>query len=369
MRRTIILLPNLLGATPDDSPLLQRLDTLRTMAELGVMKRLTTLPPMETPEAVWLGMKPEEGQMRQGPLTVSALAHDPPDRSTHFHVSLLGVLDGIAVEPPIIIPEEDLRLILEQAKRLNSKSLTFLEGENLDHALVWEDLGDLHTLPAKDLIGQAIKPNLPEGDAEKELRRFIDDSVNLLNELELNKRRVDQGIAPLNLLWPWGDGRRKAVPNLLLKRGSRAHVESNSMRMAGLTRLVGYRHGDRHKFGKGTSTKLDKLAEIALAKDASIIVIDAPQDLRAANLLEELHWFTKELDTRLLKPVFDSVLKQKSRLAIIATGQAGGLALQFETGMATQNVYPFDERALEEKGLPKMDVWTYIERTLEPLPH
>ena len=93
MGRTVIVLPNALGTTPDDSPFLQKLEILRTMTELGDLKRLAPIPQIDTPEAIWLGMKPDEGQMRQGPLTVSAFGFDPPDRSTHFHVSLLAISD------------------------------------------------------------------------------------------------------------------------------------------------------------------------------------------------------------------------------------------------------------------------------------
>ncbi len=366
MRRTVIVIPDLVGATPDDSPLTQKLESLRAMTELGALKRLNPVPNVETPEAIWLGMKPEEGQLRQGPLTVSAFGFDPPDRSTHFHVSLLGFNDGNVLAPPEQVTAEDLNIILDQAKNLNTKSLTFLNGENTDHALVWESLGDMQTTPAIDAIGKPLKENLPEGDAEKELRRFIDDSINILSDIELNERRIDEGLPPINLLWPWGHGIRKPVPNLLLKRGERANVESSSLRLAGLTRLVGYKHGNRHAFGKGINTRLQQLVEIALSNEVTIIVIDAPQQLQESGMLEELHWFVKELDAKLLKPLFENALKNPSRLALIATAPVGGLSLNFETKMNTANIYPFDERSLEERSLPKSDAWTEITRALSP---
>ncbi len=364
MRRTVIVLPNLFGPDPDNSPLLQKLPSLATLAELGEVKRLRPLPEIETPEAVWLGMRPDEGQLRQGPLTVSALGADPPDRSTHFHVSLMGFADGNARQVPQVVPEEELRLILDKAQKLNSKSLTFLPGENLDHGLVWEGLGDMSTTAATEIAGKGIKSNLPEGDADRELRRFIDDSINLLTELEFNHRRADEQLPPLNMLWPWGHGVRRAVPNLLFKRGERAQVESNSLRMAGLTRLVGYRHGDRHALGRGTATRLEHLAEVALENDLTILLIDAPGELRAAGLLEELHWFLREMDARLLKPVLDEALRGHSKLALIGTGPSGGLATDFMGGVEHSNIYPFDERSLEEKSLPVIDVWVTIAEAL-----
>jgi 2,3-bisphosphoglycerate-independent phosphoglycerate mutase len=367
MRRTIIVIPDLLGATLDDSPLLQKLDTLRTMSELGELKRLTKIPQVETQEALWLGLKPDEGQLKQGPLTVSALGADPPDRSTHFHVSLLGLTEGTIQAVPPKVRDEDLRAVLDQAKKLNTKSLTLLEGENTDHALVWEGIGDLATRSPNEVTGKQIKPNLPEGDADRELRRFIDDSVNLLNELQMNERRVDEGLPPLNLLWPWGDGRRKPVPNLLLKRGERAHVESGSLRLAGLTRLVGYKHGDRHAFGHGVNTRLDSLATIAIKQEAPVItVIDGYNELRDHKKQEEMHWLAREIDHRLLKPLFEHALKNPGRVSLIATGAEGGLALRFQTHMSNSNPYPFDERSLEEKSVIRTDAWTSIDYLFGP---
>jgi 2,3-bisphosphoglycerate-independent phosphoglycerate mutase len=366
MRRTVFVIPDLFGATPEDSPLVQKLETLRSMTELGELKRLNPLPPLETPEAIWLGMKPEEGQLRQGPLTVSAFGFDPPERSTHFHVSLLGYNDGNIIATPGQVSDEDLRLIQEQAKKLNTKTLTFLNGEDTDHALVWESFGDMQTNAASQVVGKEMKPFLPQGDGDRELRRFIDDSINILTSLELNERRIDEGIPPLNLLWPWGHGVRKPVPNLLLKRGERVHVESNSLRLAGLTRLVGYRHGNRQSFGAAINTRLKHLAEIALSDDLSIILLDAPQQLREKGMLEELHWFVNELDTQLLKPLFQNGLKNPARLAVIGTGPQGGLSLNFETKMNSANIYPFDERTIEEKSVPKSNAWQEIERAIIP---
>lgn len=305
--------------------------------------------------------------MRQGPLTVSALGADPPERSTHFHVSLLGLVDGDVAGPPEVVPQGDLDAIIQHAKKLNTRTLTFLSGENLDHALVWEGVGDLQTEPADEVIGQPMKPHRPEGDAEKELRRFIDDSVNLLSELELNERRMDEGLPPLNLLWPWGHGVRRPVPNLILKRGERAQVESASMRLAGLARLVGYRHGDRRAVGKGTGTRLEHLVDQAMAHDLTILLIEAPGQLRREGLIEELHWFVREMDGRLLKPLYDSALRGTGRFALIAPGEGSGLTLQFESAPAGNNRYPFDERALEERALTQTDAWTAIEEALKPM--
>ncbi|AIE88019.1 hypothetical protein [Fimbriimonas ginsengisoli] len=363
MRRIVLILPGLLVEPDSESPLRQKLPALQVMAETGSVFRLAAMPRIETPEALFLGMRPNEAQMRQGPLTVSALGADPPEKSTHFHLSLMSFVDGVVDAPDYLPTPTEVESISEQAKRLNTSKLTLVRGEALDHGLVWESRGDFGTTSATDVKGQPMKPNLPEGDGETLFRRYIDDSINLLTDLELNQRRIDEGLAPLNLLWPWGHGERRPVPNLLLRRGERAVVESGSMRLAGLSRLAGYRHEDRALVGRGVNTKFRNLAQRTGQRDVSIIFLDAFEEFNRAGKEEELHWMVRELDREMLQPLFDSALETATRITLLSPGLDGkpGLGLVSEPQSPLSNWVPFDERSLEERLIPTRDVATEVE--------
>lgn len=327
------------------------------MAELGSLFKLRSLPPAETPEAMYLGLRPDEGQLRQGPLTVSALNADPPDRSTHFHLSLMSLRDGVAGLPGVVIQPEEQREIMELAKKLNTKHLTIVEGEGLDHGLVWEGLGDMRTTPAAEIDGKAIRPVLPEGDTEVTLRRFIDDSINLLSEIEMNARRIDEDVPPLNMLWPWGQGVRLSVPNLALRRGKPAFVISSSMRLHGLSRLAGYRHIDRRETGRGLNMRLASFASKALSEEVTLILLDPIAEFRSREMPEEADWFTREIESALLAPLFADALITPTQIAVLAPGRETGLGVVFQTGDKNSNSIPFDERALEERSLGVQALW------------
>ena len=320
MRRTVLILPSLLSMPNGDSYLRQNLPSLAALTEMGEISRVSEIPASETPEAFVLGMGTRIVELQQGPLTVSALGFDPPERSTHFHLSLMSLIDGVASIPSVKPLPADLDILMTAAKRLDTKLLTVLRGEQLDHALVWEALGDIGTTSAIQVHGKAIKGHRPEGDGETTLRRFVDDSINLLSELELHERRIDEGLPPFNLLWPWGQGVRTTVPNLALRRGEPAVVESSSMRLAGLTRLAGYKHGDREKLGTGLATKLRSLADRMLSKTVSIAYLDVADGLRQGNKAEEIDWFIRELDRELIKPILSDHLKTPSRFTLISPG-------------------------------------------------
>lgn len=364
MHRILLIVPSLLDAK-GESILDPAPPTLREMTGRGTLVRLNPLPETETPEALYLGMAPSEGQLRQGPLTVSALGADPPTGSTHFHLSLMSHDDGIGKEIELKIPPEEERKLLAEFPRLNGKALTLVAGHGVDHGLVWEKRGDMGTTPARDLSGKAIKDHLPEGDGEAMLRRLIDDSINLLSELELNVIRLDQGLPPVNMLWPWGQGLRTEVPNLALRRGERADVVSTSLRLQGLTRLTGYRHLDARALGKDLNLRLEQFLTYAKTSDPIILVIETVERLRQEARLEEMAWFLRELDDRLLAPLVKNVGEVPTRIALFSPGESG-LGLTWESGKDTQSIYPFDERALDERAIPRQSLHESVAKALDP---
>ena len=358
MRRLVVFVPGLVSSPELDSVLRQKLPNLEQLAEDGELFRLAIPPTVETPEAFLLGLGPREGQLRQGPLTISALNADPPDDSTQFHLTLASLSDDTVSACTLEPSEDELKSVFGLAERLNIRLLTVVKGELLDHGLVWENRGDLGTTALVDSV--PFRESLPEGDGENLLRRFIDDSVNLLHEQDFNLRRIDQGLPPYNILWPWGHGHRTAVPNLFLRRGRQALVVSGSMRLAGLTRLASYRHIDRSLVGKGTNTKLRNLADRVGQESASIVYLQAANEFRVKGQFEELDWFVREFDREFLGPILDTSIDEQIHITLITNE----LGFTFDSKSRRSNSIPFDERALEDTRLRERDLWTSVNEAL-----
>jgi 2,3-bisphosphoglycerate-independent phosphoglycerate mutase len=364
MHRVALIIPNWLGAH-GESVLRQSLPALHSFAERSKLQKLTPNNPTKTPEAAWLGIDPNSIDLNDGPLIVSAFGYDPPARSVQFQLSLLSIQDGIATKPKQKIPEEDLSAIWLASEKLNTKNLTAVKGEGTEHGLVWEDGSlDMQSTPAAEVGGKPIAGSLPEGDGEKVLRRFIDDSINLLSELELNRVRIEEGHEPLNLWWPWGQGFRTPTPNLALRRGDVCRVVSASIRLQGLTRLCGYRHADRSALRSGLRTDLEYLMSCIASDSATIALIDVFGELQTHNRHEEMDWFTKELDRRLFTPLWDLTLQERLTMALLAPDAGGGLALAYSSGATAANSVPFDERALDERSIGREETWRLMDQAL-----
>lgn len=395
MRRIVLILPHLLSETGEGSFLKANLPGLNRFAESGSIAKCSPMPPDPlisaiyeqslspstaksvlaslTPEAAWLGLDPHSLVLQDGPLTVAALNADPPARSVHFHLSLMSFEDGAAKKLTTRIAPADLQTIRFAADRLNTNFLTSVWGENADHGLVWEDGSlELGAAPSWAIEGQSIEGWLPEGDGEKMLRRYIDDSINLLSELPLNKQRIEEGLQPINLLWPWGHGFREPVPNLALRRGEICQVESSSMRLQGLTRLAGYRHGDRVGFGKGVRINFAQILQSVNSHDCTLALIDGFSFLHETSRPDQMEWLIDAIDKNLLQPLWDVARREPLRLTLVAPGgytepwrrvsgaSSIGLVLSYDSRTVASNHVPFDERALEERTLSTIDPWAAI---------
>ncbi len=286
----------------------------------------------------------------QGPLTVAALGVNPPERSIHFHVSLLSKTDETVSSAAKAPSAEESKSLVEQLKRLSTKNLTVVIGAGVDHGLVSEQRMETLTTRPSALIANGIRASLPEGDGEGELRRLIDDSVNLLSEQEFNARRIDLGIAPINLAWPWGQGERPKVTNQALALGRPWRVVGNSLALRGLARLSGFRTeplGGSFRDAIVSATK----------EPATLMVFDF-----SSFDPEEMEKTVADLSEQFLTPLIDWQRDQKSPLTMVATNRSGhGIVATFAGGNERDH-FPFDERAFTEKRVEWIQLAQLLDR-------
>jgi 2,3-bisphosphoglycerate-independent phosphoglycerate mutase len=288
-----------------------------------------------------------------GVLTVAALGWDPPERSTHFHVSLLSASGDIVSTPegPSI---EEAKVLAVELPKLNTKSMTFLPGEGLDYALVWERRVDLMTNQPASLIEKGLKASLPEGDLENTLRRLIDDSTNLLSEQEFNLRRLDQGQKPINIAWPWGHGERQTVENLALRLGYPLRVYANSWEVRGLARLSGLKVERTAALRKMNGSQLASLIR-TLKKEPHSLVIFSFDGFEGEELKEEKLHAVHEFGKFFLQPLLDWHVETKQPVVVLASNQKGeGIVAVAQEKPSERDHFPFDERSVVERKVPEI---------------
>jgi len=374
VRQLTVVVPYLVSEPEQESALRSLPEGLQRMVECGSVSKIEPLSEATTPEAAWLALDPDEVQVPQGPLTVAALGHRPPSGSVHFHLSLCSADEDGKLQIPEHKPTTtEVKRIFQEVQMLATRALTPLEGEGPDHALVWEE-GSLEMAAQAPAIvaGKPILNNTPQGEGEKILRRFIDDAVNILDPLEVNHIRREEGMRPLNCLWPWGQGFRPDLPSLPIRRGDVVYVESGSMRMHGLCDMVGYRHGDRAKFGKGIRTDFDRILRITKKQKISLTLLHSIQEMQAHARIDEIVWNLEQLSEKVFEPLMENEERSPFVLRLVAPGgqasidsapelaSSTGLALVYDSRKALKNNVPFDERVLDDPRVPSVRAWEFI---------
>lgn len=342
MNLRVVGLPGLFGAAGDESIVRTRpRPGLARFLERSEVKRLT--PAEGFKPASLLGLDGRTVGSARGPLTVAALGIDPPTNSVQFQLSILSLDEGNVSVPGGNLPPDQARILLTEAKKLETRRLKTVQGEGWDHALVWEEGSlELGTTAPADI--QTLKSALPEGDGERMLRAFIDDSVNLLSELELNQRRIDDGLPALNLLWPWSPGFRPEVPNLGLQYGRLIDLFSYNLPLRGVARLAGLRLADRFALGDGLPTRFEWLEREVAKSPAALIVLNTFAELRREERWDEMDWFLAELDRRFLEPAL--AREEPTKWLILDPDVMAAQSSDFPDGL------PFDERLLEDPRPP-----------------
>lgn len=345
LKRLVIGLPHLAALHGEDSILLNRKGVIAELAKRSRVFRLSPSGPSASPEAAWLGMDPEQWSFEQGPLTFSWLKLSPPERSLCFHLSFASLRDGL-VQGAAKVQMNEVKDAVSTLKRLDSKRLTLVEGQGLDHGLAMMDASpDLFTFPLMEVKGREWEESFPRGDEADHLRQWIEDAHELLLNLDINRRLRDEGLDEVNLAWPWGQGRPGVGFNLPLRRGIVTRHVTRSIRIAGLARLF----GERVEWGGRDS--LDKLS----SKEPTVIVMPEASSTRQAGDLDEMDHFLKGLEGELLKPLLEEnqsgfsvtlLAPQDAFDAFVGRGGVG-LGLNFNTERSSDlGGLPFDERII-----------------------
>lgn len=359
MRQIVLVVPDALSLQPDESLIATKHDAWERFSATANLRRLHPCAAWET--AV-MGFSEDQLPMADGPLFVAALGVSPPDSSLQFCLSLRSCdADGVLQVPEPNPRDSDIQAVLEAAERLNNRWLTLVRGGGLEHALVFEEARpDLVTVPPEGVIGTGLAANFPEGDGEKLLRQYIDDSVNLLSDLECNARRQDEGLMPLNVLWPWGQGFRLPLSNLPLRRGGPFWIGARSFRVRGLARLTGYPVTPPVLFGNDFRVDWQALRNTLETKGRCVFVFEAFQRFHGEERFDTgPRWWKAFLD-QMLAPIIESPDATETQLQVVFPRSSSpqewvadvGLAARWDGWSQEVSSIPCDERALDEPRIP-----------------
>ncbi len=263
------------------------------------------------------GELPSLGALEATGIEAPMYARDVAFRINLSSLGETGLIADTAGES--IAAEDALELMAVVDEKLSTHRLRFYPGRHTTHVLLWTDgPHGLECTPAPLAEGKRLEDVLPRGEGDGALRQLIWDSAELLNAHRINHRRVEDGLPPVNLVWPWAPG---PVPNLrhfAVRTGLRAFALASRLEVRGAARAAGLRV-------RAPGATLGEMQGALVAAGVENAVAHLHHDLKA--LFEhptdpEAHLqAVTRLDTELIAPVLAEVRKsaEASRLVVLAT--------------------------------------------------
>ncbi len=235
------------GRTPLDVADTPNMDALARAGMVGLVRTCPEGLPAgsEVANLAILGYDPLQYLTGRGPLEAAAMGITLAERDVAFRCNLVTsdgerLLDFAAGHVPTDQARELIRLVDD---KLGTSRIKFVPGVSYRHLLLWEDgPWAVLTHPAHDVVGERLGDILPEGDQDQRLRQMIYDSLEILDDHEINRRRRGQGLGPANMIWPWGQGRRPDLPGLFERYGLTGAVICAVDLIKGIGRLAGLKH-------------------------------------------------------------------------------------------------------------------------------
>ena len=311
-------LSDLDGKTPLEVARTPYLDDLARNGLVGSVQvtPLDMYPGSDAANMALLGYDPVRYYTGRGPVEAAAMQIPLDPKDVAFRCSLIST-DGERLTDYSAghIKTEEARPLIELANRkLCTRAMTLFPGVSYRHILRWTDGPvEVNTVPPHENMGKLLSEIQPTGDGESKLRAFIEDSLNLLDDLPFNRQRREEGKPPANLLWPWSPGRSPQLPPFSTLRGVTGAVISAVDVVRGLGRLTGLEvlqvpgatgYFDTNYEGKGKAA-----VEALHQHDFVWVHVEAPDEAGHAGSIDEKIRAIENFDKLVVGTILDGMKK------------------------------------------------------------
>jgi 2,3-bisphosphoglycerate-independent phosphoglycerate mutase len=302
------------GLSPMQAAKTPNMDALAQAGCVGSVKTIPDgMPPGSDVAALSImGYDPAKYYTGRAPLEAANQGIDQGPRDVAFRCNLITTTDGnIADYSAGEIKTSDAEVLMRMiADKLNTQEIKFYPGVSYRHLMIWAGGSvDVNTTPPHNVMGQPVEKYLPVGDNEDKLRQMIWDSHELLSKHEINKRRVDAGKNPANMIWLWGQGYAPALSSFPLAHGVTGTVISAVDLLRGIARLAGLKaptvEGVTGTIDTNWTGKAEAAKKALETDDFVMIHIEAPDECGHQGDMEGKVRSIELVDSEIVGPVWN----------------------------------------------------------------
>lgn len=304
------------GKTPLEAANTPAMDALASMGELGMVQNVpaSMAPGSDVANLSVLGYDPGLYYTGRSPLEALSVGVQMEPDDIVFRCNLVTLTEPEPYPEKTILDHSSSEISTADADVLmdairahfNSDEFQFYTGTSYRHIMIWKH-GRVSALePPHDHLAKVIGPFLPK---EACLRRFMEESFDILNNHPLNVQRAKEGKNKANSLWYWGAGTRPSLPSFTGKTGLKGAMISAVDLLKGIALGAGMQVCEVPGATGSIDTNWEGKAQAALQAlledgcDFAYVHVEAPDEMAHQGLLKEKIESIEYLDSRLVAPI------------------------------------------------------------------
>jgi len=211
-----------------------------------------------------------------------------------------------------ITTEEARQLIEAIQEYYGGEEFDFHPGVSYRHLMVWHGGQDkLKATPPHDISHQVINDYLPRGEGAEPLMKLMNDTQLLLKTHPVNVRREQEGKAPANSIWLWGQGRAPKMQTLQEMYGLSGAVISAVDLIKGIGVYAGLTpiavDGATGYIDTNYRGKAEAALEALKTRDYVYLHVEAPDEAAHSGKLEDKLKAIEDFDAQVVGPVLEGL--------------------------------------------------------------
>ncbi|HEX3012781.1 MAG TPA: cofactor-independent phosphoglycerate mutase [Methanobacterium sp.] len=266
-----------------------------------------------------MGYDPKKYYTGRGPLEAASIGADLQNGEVAFRCNFITGKDGkLADFNANHISTEEAKELIDTLNQEFGEIGKFYLGISYRHLFVFDDTksASLKSTPPHDIVGESIEENLLKPYDDKNanlLNKIMRDSVEILEDHPVNKKRVANGKYPANMIWLWGQGTKPNMVPFAEKYGLKGATITGVDLIKGLGSYLGLTSinvpGATGYFDTDYGQKADYAVNALNDHDLIFIHVEAPDEAGHAGDITEKIKAIESIDEKIIGKLLDELPK------------------------------------------------------------
>lgn len=309
------------GKTVLQSSVIPNMDYIASNGVSGMLKTVPDgmEPGSDVANLSIMGYDPKKYYTGRGPLEAASIGADLQNGEVAFRCNFITERNGkLADFNANHISTEESEKLIEALNQEFGETGKFYLGVSYRHLFVLNDSNSasLKSTPPHDVVGEGIEENFlkPYDDKNAQLlNKIMRDSKELLEDHPVNRKRIETGKNPANMIWLWGQGTKPDLTPFAEKYGLKGATITGVDLIRGIGIYLGLTNidvpGATGYFDTDYNQKASYAVDALDSHDLVFVHVEAPDEAGHAGDIDEKIKAIESIDTKIVGKLLDELPK------------------------------------------------------------